>query len=267
MAFQAQIHDLKVYPSHSRSRAFDVSWRVDPVGTPFVPRYMVKVAETEMGPWYDALPEPTEETSVQGVGSALLSHSPGRFVLLEVLDPDGRSIQRSSAMSPSPEMSRTEYLEYRDHLRRESLALEKRTGTRGFLIRRVVSECPCPECADPILERGAPDSSCRTCMGTGTARGYHPPIQALLDWSAVMKGSGNRVSTQAGFLEADQRTVRLMPFPSMAAEDIVADRATGLRHIVKRVEPVPFKVWPVAQILSVVLLPKSDPVYRIPLPR
>lgn len=264
-SYSADVHDFLVLPSVRRNRAFDASWRVDVTGGPvFVPRFQLLISETEAGPWYRVFKDPIPENSVVGIGHEIWTNTPGRFLKLQVIDPGNNVCNETAAMSPTPEMSRVEFLEYRDHLRRENLALEKFTGTPGFLARRIISSCPCPQCSDEILG-GAPDSSCPSCLGTGILKGYHPVVPMRADWTTTPKGIGSRKQAGSGISEIQVKGVKILPFPSAANEDIFIDSATRLRYIIKNVQPVVFKVWPVAQVLTLSLLPKKDPAYKIPL--
>ena len=163
-------------------------------------------------------------------------------------------------------MSKKDFLEYRDQLRRENLALEKMTGIAGWIFPRISTGCPCPDCADE-LHGGAPDSACPTCLGTGTKQGYLAPSKMMLDWSTQVVGSGNRTITQQGPDETELKRIKVLPYPSVAALDVVIDDATRIAYEVRRVDPVVFKVWPVASVLTVVLLSKKDPANNLVIPQ
>lgn len=265
--YGAVICDFKVTPSVCKSRSFDASWVVEPApgSVNFTPRFMLQIAETEAGEWKNVFAQPVTVTSIEGVGHKLYSHRPGRFLRLVVKDPSGKNLVVSDPMDPTHTLTRRDYLEYREQIRLENLALNKLTGFNGFLVKKVITECPCPECSDEILG-GAPDSNCNVCFGTGIVQGYHCPVPMKADWSSTPKGRGKQKESKMGITEVEVKRIKTLPFPSAAFKDIWIDAASNQRYVVSNPEPVVFKIFPIAQLLTISLLPKTDPAYKIPLP-
>lgn len=258
---------FKVTPSSIRGRGLDAFWmleKIDPAAT-FVPRFNLCVGETEAGPWHKVLSVPTTDGSVIGVSHELFSHRPGRFVRLVVINESDQPIYATDPMDPTHQMGSKDYLEYREQLRLENLALVKQTGTPGYLFKRIITECAC-DCADEILG-GAFDSQCPNCYGTGKVGGYHPPVRMLADWSGNPKGTADKQKEdKVGITEVEKRLIKTMPFPHAAYKDIWADAISDVRYEVVTVDPVLYKIFPTAQRILLSLLPKSDPAYKLQVP-
>lgn len=257
---------FKVTPSAVKARALDVFWTIEKtdLSATFVPRFNLCISENHSGPWLKVLEEPVEAGPVLGVGHKLYSHRPGRFVRLVMVDESGDPVYATDPMDPTHQMNRQDYLEYREQLRLESLALQKKTGTPGYLFKKIITECSC-ECSDEILG-GAFDSQCPLCYGTGKVGGYHPPYRMMIDWASSTKGTGNQTEQQQGISEVVRRQIKVMPFPELATKDIIADPVSRTFHEVVKVDPVLFKTFPTARIAVLSLLPKTDPVYKLAVP-
>lgn len=265
--YEVVVHHFRTCPSSCRGRALDAYWYVEPDSTyqQFQPKYQLWLGETSTGPWHKVLLEPTEATMVIGIGAKLYSHRPGRYLRLAVLDPQGRLAHLTDPMDPTNGLQRHEFLQYREFVRLENLHLEKVSGFWGYLAKKIITECPCPDCSDEILG-GAPDSSCQKCLGTGTIGGYHPAIRLRADWSSTPKSRGGKQKeSKVGISEVERRAIKVLPFPIFSYDDVWVDEATGNRYKVLGSDPVNFKVFPIAQVVSISLLPKSDPAYKIPL--
>ena len=266
MAYAVKLISFKVTPSSIKSRGLDAFWTVELTedSDPFVPQYNLCVAETTGGTWYPVLETNTIESSIIGISHELLSHRPGRFVKLVVFDPVGNVLLETDPMDPTHRMKKEDYLEYKEQLRLENLALEKRTGVPGYLFKKIITECKC-DCADPILD-GAFDSHCPDCLGTGKKGGYHAPIRMMADWSDTPKGKGNQKETKTGISEVEQKRVKIMPYPQAAFKDVWADSVGRLFYEVVEMQPVLYKIYPTAQLVVVSLLPKTDPAYKLQIP-
>jgi hypothetical protein len=266
MSYAVNITEFRVTPSCIDGRALDAFWSVEAtIGSEqFTPRFSLCIGETENGPWHQVLEEFTSDTAVFGAGSRAYTHQPGRFVCLQVVDPDGNVILTSDPMDPTHGMDRSSYLEYREKLRLENLTLEKFTGVPGYLFKKRITECEC-SCADEILG-GAFDSHCPYCYGTGKVGGYHLPLAMKADWDQSPKGRGNQTEQVPGISGVEVKRFKAMPFPTMCYKDIWADGAGDLRYEVTKSDPVLYKIYPVAQIVTVTLLPKTDPAYKLLIP-
>lgn len=264
--YEVTLLSFKVVPSSIKGRALDAFWTVErtedsPV---FTPTFNFCVAETASGPWHQVLETPTTDSAIYGIAHELLSHRPGRYVRLVVFDPEDRAIYATDPMDPTHQMRRGDYLEYREQLRLENLALAKVSGFKGYLFKKIITECPC-ECADEILD-GAFDSHCPYCMGTGKVGGYHPPVEMMADWSDIPKGKGQQKETKVGISEVEQKIIKLMPYPVAAYKDIWVDSVSRVRYEVVKSEPVLYKIFPTAQRVVISLLPKTDPAYKLTIP-
>ena len=262
------IQEFKVFPSYNKSRAFDASWRVGSTDADMPIedlRFRLDIAERESGPWLQVGEILQGVSQAYGLAPELWSNTPGRFLRLVVLSPIGTEVANSGPFTHGPSMSKKDFLEYRDQLRRENLALEKMTGIAGWVFPRISTGCPCPDCADEILG-GAPDSSCPTCFGTGTRQGYLPPTKMMIDWSTKVVGTGNRGIGPQGPEEVDIKRVKVLPYPSVAAMDVIVDDATRIAYEVRKIDPVVYKVWPTASVLTVVMLSKKDPANNLQIP-
>jgi len=258
------VDSVEVFPSFLRHRRFDLSWRVrsDEFDVKTL-LFLAESAERESGPWISMMDAPIAGISgADGAGKDSWTGVPAGFVRVAVFSPSGARLSQSSAFTYGPAMSRREILEYREQLRLENLSLEKFVGVKTLIHHRSALGCKCPECSDEILN-GAPDSNCSTCFGTGMKDGYLPSIEMMADWSAEARGSGNQTMGQLGPSEAETRTIRVMPFPSLASKDLVIQSGSGTVWEVSEVSAITWKIWPVARRAVIKLLPKSDPTYKL----
>lgn len=259
-----KVLSVEAFPSASLPGRLDVAWRA---GSDDVPAedmlFMVQWSERDSGPWNDAFDAPLEgAVSASGVGPGRRSSWPSLFVRVSALDPSGSVLASSAPASPGPAMDRKAFLEYRDSLRREGLALSKLAGTRTMVHQRPALSCPCPECSDPILG-GNMDSHCPRCAGTGIDGGYFPPVEILADWSGEPEGSGTRTQGQAGPEESEARSVRMLPFPSVSSRDVLTIPGTSSVWEVEECRTVDWRVWPVARRARIRMLAKGDPANSV----
>jgi hypothetical protein len=85
----------------------------------------------------------------------------------------------------------------------------------------------------------------------------------MVDWSAEARGTGTRTVESHGVEEKEERTARMMPFPSLASRDLFIMGSNNSVWEVVAVVPVTWKVWPVARRVSLRLLPKGDPAMKL----
>lgn len=285
----------KVVPSAVPGRAFDVFWQAesDTVDPLF---FNVYVGEGPSGPWVPHFSDHLPVSQAIGVGHdiGLMSRNlyASIFVFtsgLSVLefedqlvafedqhlatggdgpDPTG-AIARQKIMDPGHQFTERDWIHWREHRRKEALALRHSTGFPGFFLRRRRIAPPCPACSDEILGTKLNiNSQCRTCFGTGLAGGFHKPYRILADWKGrPQPGSPSRSNATATREHHDQFAIKTLAHPYEALEgDMWVDAGTGHRYHVGAIEPVLFKVWPVAQIMGLRIIPKTDIAYKLKIP-
>lgn len=250
---------------------YDAYWGISPIigVTDFTPLVTIQIASNEAGPWIDSF-DPLEGVNYAiGVSDARMSNLPTTWARLAVYN-GGTFVQASRPVRPNSEFrdDRERNL-YRELVRREDLALRLKGGYPLLLVKRILSGTTCPDCGSEVLEASASSphtTKCGKCFGTGIYGGYYPPYHALGNWADPPRATGSEERSPQGMKVSFTTTVRVLPNPEMRAEDIVIDLGTGNRYLVgSNVKTVNYKIFVVAQILEVSLLPRQHPVYDLPI--
>ena len=264
---------VKVSPSRIRGRLYDAYWGVSPLkdNPRFTPWFNVEASETELGPWIPLLPSSVQGDYAIGLGHILFRASAPPMVRLSISPSEtAGAVQWSRPYLPGSLFKSTDFLLYREVLRKEILTLQEYSGYPCYLVKRIRGGFPCPECDDEILGAGTASpvdasGSCGLCFGTGIYGGYHRPQPILADWPSRPQGSGTQGKGATGRTEDEKFSpIHVYAFPSVASDDILVDAGTGNRFVISEVHPVLWKIHTAGQDLSAYLLPKGHPAYRIP---
>ena len=271
-----QIRAFVAVPHWERSYAggFDFNWDVSVRG--FAPAFQVQSQDAEGMLWTDLLvddtgaPAPVTVPFVAGVGPRQLSFQGDghfRLVVFDAATP-GIVAATSRPVDARNQLTRADWLRYREMLRRERLQLEKLTGLPAFLLRRIVYGTFCPDCRDPATGEVS-STECAACYGTGFVGGYYPPFPVFADWDDPPGSGGDTTSVNSEGPNEDKRSsAMLLAFPGAKFQDVLVDRGTGERHVVDEngVQAVSFHGAPIKQIVKLSRLAPSDPAYGVPVP-
>lgn len=161
-------------------------------------------------------------------------------------------------------LAKSDYLVWREIVRRETLGLNKFTGINGFLLRKIVQGAKCTTCLDEVT--GEPSmSNCPTCFGTGYLGGYHTPMPLRGDWTSSPPASSETKQEGTGIVDSHVAVVHALPFPLAKFGDVWVDIATNIRYYVaKPTEENQYRGVPTSQEITVSRLPVSDAAYKVP---
>ena len=151
------------------------------------------------------------------------------------------------------EITRREFVRYRF------------TGQKGWVLKRRNYGIQDPSQIDPIT--GVPLSDQTSDYGTGFPGGYYAPLKVTYSREAVENSSQ---FSQEGFGTTTQESQkhRYVGFPILEPYDIlVSDTNQRYRYVKVNATYMPGTDILLLQSCDAVLLPLTDPIYRIPIPQ
>lgn len=259
---------LKVIPSLSLGPAptggFSVYWEIE--GHSFVPTFNLEEAPTESGPWSaPLLVANTSDLFALNVSTPMLNQQALRWFRVKVYN--GLTLAfTSNPVDHRNRLNKPDYLFYREHLRRARLTLEKKVGTQGWLLRRMIYGATCTQCVHPI-HKTPTNQECSVCYGTGITGGYHPAFAMWADWGQEGPPRLANTSTeQPGPIQIVRSRISLFPLPEAKAKDLWADMGTRYIYEIEKVEGSHLRGAMFWQLLSLSRLPAQHPAYRFTLP-
>ncbi len=269
----ANFTSVTVIPKFSKVAAgeggFDVYWTIE--GNTFTPNFQVSWAETESGPWTDQLTTRTTDLFAISVGPALLNQQAISWFRIQAFNDDLPLIDQvvvatSTPMDHRNRMRRSEYLFYREHLRRLRLGFNKCSGMKAWLLRRRITGSVCPVCCDELIETPA-SQECSTCYGTGITGGYWPVVEVMGDIGKEgPPNSPNTNDISVGPSQVMETQARIFPIPEAKSHDLWVDQATRLIFEIVKCSPIHYCGSVFEQQIVMTRLPAHHPAYRFPLP-
>ncbi len=103
-------------------------------------------------------------------------------------------------------------------------------GIVSYVYCRANIESACPECYNATLKKRV-KSSCDTCDGSGTIKGYKGPVKTYINYSQIIRGD-----IELGQIEKEEEivTAQMSNLPIVNKGDIVI-RSNAERYIVNRI--------------------------------
>jgi hypothetical protein len=212
----------------------------------------VKVAEVIDQPFlYDMSP------SFPQMGKSL-------YYVVKLIDGRGAEFW-SQAATTDMYWGHRDWLLARDIIRKETLLLRKKTGTKGWLLKRRTWGDPCPDCLDPVTKQ-VQNARCSTCYGTGFVGGYYDPVEFWITMNATSRMQ--RLTPEQGVVSENIETARTLAYPPVDTNDVWVNATVNHRY---RVQPT---IASIARhrgidiVLNILLeeLPESSAAYMVPTP-
>lgn len=179
---------------------------------------------------------------------------------------DGRNNEYiSQAVTFETYWNRYDWSVAKEIVRKEAMVLRKRTGVKGWLLKRRTWGDPCPDCLDPVTLQSK-DSNCQTCFGTSYAGGYFAPIEY---WVAMNPSKRmTRLTQDRGIISANMETVRALAYPEPAQGDIWVHAATNQRFMIQQDVSAIARLRGVDLVVDIPLerLPTTHVIYNFPTP-
>jgi len=214
----------------------------------------VPVAQTTDQPWaYDKTPMfPSQGTEV--------------FYKVKLEDGDGE-LYYSEPTKLAAYWNRYDWTLGREILRKESLVIHKRAGTRGWLFKRRLWGEPCTAegCVTPDTGE-INNPNCAVCYGTGVVGGYYD----ALDYWVIMNPTQSirKLDATAGLLVQNLETVRCLAYPAPAPNDVWVQYGSNQRYIIQDDIASVARHRGIDLVLNIRLeeRPRSDIIYTLPTP-
>ena len=158
-----------------------------------------------------------------------------------------------------------EYLYAKEIIRINYVALKKRGGVHGFLLKRREWGTVCPTCADWDMDE-ATRGSCPTCFGTGISLGYYPGMDY---WVNSQPREPRKRQTDAGGLGVVDPNVRVVygvAYPWVDALDLWVESKSNERWIIRTVKHrADMGSKPIFFDMELHKLPETSPAMAIPI--
>ena len=186
------------------------------------------------------------------------------FYRVKLVDGDG-DIYYSQAVDVSSYWTRYDWTLAREIVRKETMLLRKRTGSKGWLLKRRMFGDPCPDCVEPgtgkILNANCPD-----CYGTGIVGGYYPAFEYWVSFNPNARLS--RLDPNVGLMVQIIETVRGLAYPVVETNDMWVMAHTNRRYLVMEDIAGIAKHRGIDLVLNLRLkeMPQSHPAYKVPTP-
>ena len=161
-------------------------------------------------------------------------------------------------------VSRRQYVLSAEIVRKELLRMRRFTGVESYLLKRKAFGEIRQDAVDPIS--GVPITDNMSDFGTGLNGGYFRPLKILVTYEDQ---KATRVLNEGGLgvNETQDVTFRMIGFPLVETQDIIADTVGDARFIVKNVIPTVFPGTGLVlvQKIEAGFIPTTDPIYQIEL--
>jgi len=254
MGIPLVIEDLKV-----RSLNVDlneVTWRVANTMEDVLDyTFQLLRSESEMGP-YDELSVPFEDRYLYVDRTVKIGHRYRRYhYKVRVKRKSDGAVKDfgPSSLSPDPDLIS---IELRKHM---NLLFREFAGRRCWVlpIRTFGQRCQCWSTALSKTTR----SGCRTCYGTGFARGYLHPVEMWISFDPSPK---TEQQTQVGIQHQSNTTARAGYFPELKPRDLVIEGENKRWRVVSVSSPEHLRA-PVLQEIQLHEIPRTDIEFGIEL--
>lgn len=153
----------------------------------------------------------------------------------------------------------------REIVRKETLLLRKKTGSKGWLLKRRWWGDPCLTCTDTIT-KSVIDPTCTNCAGTGIIGGYYPPTEYWIAMSPTKRLV--KLTADQGLITANSEDARCLAYPVVEPNDVWVQSYTGNRYRIQADIASIARIRGIDLVLNVQLdlLPTSAAVYGFATP-
>jgi hypothetical protein len=136
-------------------------------------------------------------------------------------------------------LSRWDWLQAREVVRRFTLQARKKAGVPTLLWRKMTTGAKCRACVDEASGVSV-DPDCKVCMGTRFVGGYHGPYAS---WSVFSRRKSDKSFDPseggvAGATDVAQHQIKTLCQPPLRKNDILVDANSSKRYIVHTVESI-----------------------------
>lgn len=161
-------------------------------------------------------------------------------------------------------LSRKDWIDYKEIVRKEQLRHRVQTSVKGFLLKARRYGPPCPTCTDKFTDE-ITSAQCPTCFGTGFQFGYFTPIEATYADVSLEQTREHRDANK-GMDKENKITARFVGNPQLYSYDVWVNGYSDQRYYIHTVVAK-------AQVRGVVavydaelrLAPFTDIIYTVPL--
>jgi len=186
------------------------------------------------------------------------------YYVVKLIDGKGAEFW-SQAATTSMYWEHHDWLLAREIIRKETLLLRKKTGVKGWLLKRKTWGDPCPDCLDNVTKQ-VQNPRCPTCYGTAYIGGYYDPVEYWVTMNATQRMQ--RLTPEQGVIAENVETVRTLAYPPVDPNDVWVHSLTNLRYRVQPSIAAIARHRGVDLVLNLMLeeLPESSAAYLVPTP-
>lgn len=149
--------------------------------------------------------------------------------------------------------------------RKELLRMRKYTGQEGFVLKKKLFDAPPEEIVDPITRTAI--TLAEPKQAANISEQYYPPIAVLYSMEHIDQ---DKHLSEEGFgtIENITANIRMVGYPSLDVYDVIVDRATDQRYVIRRKKSSCFPGTNIEliQVFTAMLMPPTDDIYQLDLP-
>lgn len=247
---------------HPHNLGAFVRWEVaNPPAVPGPWTSHVYEADNAAGPW--ALASTTSDFHTT-VGNPYLPNGDKRYYRVEVRAGDKALQSMPTTWFGDPELSRAEYLQVREMLRRITAGMRAGGGQLAQYRARKTTGPRCKTCADPLTGEPTGGQACPECLGTGFSNPYHKAVPV---WSLFITGKQLTHRRDSGVaLKLDERMLRLPAVMGAPQTDDIIGVSNSVYRVVEAPAENAFRDVPISYALKVSKIDNNDPEYALMFP-
>jgi hypothetical protein len=152
-------------------------------------------------------------------------------VYYRVILVDGDGVRYvSQAVTEEAYWDRYDWQIAKEIVRKESMLLRKRSGVRGWLLKRRTFGDACTQCTDPVTGQIL-NSQCTACYGTGVEGGYFEPFEYWIALDPAERKT--RLDPEAGYMTVVVETARALAYPIPQPNDLWVNSHTNNRYVIQ----------------------------------
>lgn len=150
------------------------------------------------------------------------------YYRIKLVDGNG-TVYYSQVQETAAYWTRYDWSLAKEIIRKETLLLRRKTGTKGWLLKRRFFGERCPVCTNPVTGQ-TDQSACTTCYGTGVTGGYYPAFDYWVTMNATKLM--RKLTNEQGLVSATVESVRALAYPVVSGNDVWVHGHTNQRFFI-----------------------------------
>lgn len=180
--------------------------------------------------------------------------------------PDGRRYD-SPIVGAFDKLTRSEFAIVRRIMELELLRMDRgRNGIEVLVFKPLFAGTLC-SCVDPDTRQSTQSSVCEECYGTHYKGGYAAPLRTFCEHQQWSPHAPDDRPDGSGSADPRMTKSRFLAWPPLNQGDLIVHRPSDQRFAVATTQPQYFRgLVPVVLDTELLLLPKKDIRYKVPMP-